>query len=75
MWERGKSKLDWWTVLLYLLLVAIGWVNIYSASLEENTIGFFSLDHIYFKQLIWIGLSLVIILFVLAIDSKFYLFS
>tara|TARA_B100000508_G_C11450874_1_gene273959 strand:- start:225 stop:1487 length:1263 start_codon:yes stop_codon:yes gene_type:complete len=72
MWERGKSKLDWWTVLLYLLLVAIGWVNIYSASLEENTIGFFSLDHIYFKQLIWIGLSLVIILFVLAIDSKFY---
>ena len=35
----GKSvlkRVDWLTVLFYLLLVTIGWVNIYSSTFSES---------------------------------------
>lgn len=67
-----KLQLDWWTILCYLLLISIGWVNIYSASLNENTTTFVDLNQTYFKQLIWIGLSVLLIIFILSLESKFY---
>lgn len=70
----GKStlKFDWITILLFLALVAIGWVNIYSASLNDNATAFFDISQIYMRQLLFIALSIVLIVFVLAVDSKFY---
>ncbi|QIE59387.1 rod shape-determining protein RodA [Rasiella rasia] len=65
-------KFDWITILLFLALVAIGWVNIYSASLDESATTFFDLNQTYTKQLLWIGLSILIIVFILALDAKFY---
>ncbi|MDC8003042.1 rod shape-determining protein RodA [Aureisphaera galaxeae] len=65
-------KFDWFTILLYVLLVGFGWINIYSASLDDSAVGFFDFTQVYAKQLLWIGLSIIIITFVLAIDSKFY---
>ncbi len=65
-------KFDWITILLFAALVFIGWINIYSASLNDSAIGFFDFQQIYFKQLLWIGLSIVLIVFILALDSKFY---
>lgn len=55
-----------------MALVAIGWVNIYSASLTDATDVFFNFENIHSKQLLWIGLSIVLILFTLGLDSKFY---
>lgn len=66
------GKFDWTTIFLYFALVIIGWFNIYSASLSDATTVFFDLDFIHSKQLLWIGLSIVIILFILGLDSKFY---
>ncbi|OAB79800.1 rod shape-determining protein RodA [Cochleicola gelatinilyticus] len=70
----GKSivRFDWITIVLFLALVAIGWMNIYSASLSDSTAGFFDMNQIYIKQLVWIGLSIVLIIFILALDAKFY---
>ncbi|WP_432411794.1 rod shape-determining protein RodA [Rasiella sp. SM2506] len=65
-------KFDWLTIFLFFSLVAIGWINIYSASLDESANTFFDFNQIYTKQLLWIGLSLLLIIFILAIDSKFY---
>jgi len=65
-------KFDWVTILLFVALVFIGWVNIYSASLSDTNSSFVDFDQIYFKQLIWIGLSVVLIVFILALDAKFY---
>ncbi len=73
--QQGKStllRIDWITVLLYFILVGFGWVNIYSASLSDTSSAFFDMDQIYFKQLVRILLSLVLIAFILAIDAKFY---
>tara|TARA_B100000787_G_scaffold155424_1_gene130875 strand:+ start:8460 stop:9722 length:1263 start_codon:yes stop_codon:yes gene_type:complete len=65
-------KFDWITMLLFLLLVAIGWANIYSASYTEDSMHFFDFNQIYTKQLLWICLSFVLIVFILALDTKFY---
>lgn len=65
-------RYDYILILLYLVLVGAGWINIYSASLDgvENPI--LDFQTIYGKQLLWIILSIPIIAFVMAIDSKFY---
>ncbi len=64
-------RFDWITIALYIALVSIGWINIYSASLGESET-YFDFSQIYGKQLIWIGLSIVLIIFILAIEAKFY---
>jgi rod shape determining protein RodA len=69
---KGILKFDWLTIFLYIALVTIGWMNIYSASLSDNTAGFFDVSQIYTKQLLFIGLSFVLIVFILAIEAKFY---
>lgn len=65
-------KFDWLTIFLYFALVAIGWLNIYSASLSETAVGFFDMSQIYTRQLLFIALSIGLIIFVLAVDAKFY---
>ncbi len=70
-YTRRNSKIDWWMVGLYTALVCSGWVNIYSASLTE-TQSLLDLNEIYGKQLLWILLSVVLIVFILAVESKFY---
>ena len=66
------QNIDWITVILYLLLVGMGWMNIYSASLSDSAVSFTDLGNIYAKQLFFIGLSLVLIVFILAVEAKFY---
>ncbi|MGE4289844.1 MAG: rod shape-determining protein RodA [Salinivirgaceae bacterium] len=65
-------KLDWLTIGLYLLLVLLGWFNIYSAVYtDEQALGF-DFSSRYGRQLIWIMASAVILLLALILDSKFY---
>lgn len=70
----GKSKIrfDWLTIIFYFALVGIGWINIYSASLSDSQAGILDFSQIYARQLIFIILSLLLIVFILAVDSKFY---
>ncbi|AFL80074.1 bacterial cell division membrane protein [Aequorivita sublithincola DSM 14238] len=69
---RSYVRFDWLIICIYIALVSMGWINIYSASLSDAAQGFFDFDQIYGKQMIWIGLSIILIIFVLAIESKFY---
>ena len=74
MEQRGSSilgNLDWFTVILYVVLVTLGWINIYSASYSPDNISF-SLDTRYGRQLVWIGAAALIGIVMLLIDSKFY---
>ncbi len=72
MSQERTSRFDWIIILLFLALVTIGWLNIYSASYVDNVETFFDLNNIYTKQLLWIVLSFVLIIFILALDVKFY---
>ncbi|SEB67322.1 rod shape determining protein RodA [Tenacibaculum sp. MAR_2009_124] len=72
--ERNNifAGIDWITIFLYLILVIFGWINIYAASSNESNREVFDFSTRYGKQLIWIGLSIPIIIFVLFFNSKFY---
>ena len=70
-YRQRNSKIDWWIVLLYFALVGFGWLNIYSASMSD-TQNIWDVTQIYSKQLIWILLSVVLIIFILAVEAKFY---
>lgn len=68
-----SGKLDWVTVLLYLLLVTFGWINIYAVVYDANasqTIWDISLNS--GRQLIFIAASFIIILAIIIIDMRFY---
>jgi len=66
------ANIDWITVLLYMVLVLIGWVNIFSVSSPIEGITEFNFSSEYGKQLIFITSSLFIILFLLFLDAKIY---
>jgi len=65
-------KFDWITIILFLLLVAFGWLNILSASHIGETVDYLDFSQPYGKQLIFIFLTLGLIVILLAIDAKFY---
>lgn len=70
--NRRALKLDWITIILFLVLVGFGWVNIMSASHVGEDFSYFDLDQPYGKQLIFIGLTIAIIIIILSIEAKFY---
>lgn len=67
-----KKGLDWVTVLIYLILVIMGWLSIYGASYDFDQSSIFDFSHRAGKQFVWIltafGLAGVIML----IDYKIY---
>ncbi|MDB9960899.1 rod shape-determining protein RodA [Oceanihabitans sp.] len=65
-------KFDWLSILLFFLLVAFGWLNIMSASHTGEITNYFDFSQPYGKQLVFIGLTFVLIVFILSIDTKFY---
>lgn len=74
--QRSKTNLlaqiDKPTVLLYLVLIFMGWFNIYAAVYSEAHTSIFDFEMQYGKQLIWIIAALVLILTMMLIDSKFF---
>ncbi len=68
------ANIDWVTVSLFLILVLLGWVNIYASvfNLEHQSI--FDTSQRYGKQLIWIGAALGIAFIILIVESNFYVF-
>lgn len=65
-------KFDWIVIILFLLLTGFGWLNILSASHSGQIVEYLNFSEPYGKQLIFIFLTFVLIVLLLAIDSKFY---
>ena len=66
------KKIDWLSILLYFMLVGIGWINIYSASVTNASTGFLDMGELYGKQLVFIITSIFLIILILSIEAKFY---
>lgn len=71
--DSYTQRIDWPSIVCYLLLVAMGWISVYGASytfeLEESL---FNLGERAGKQLIWIGTALVLGFIVLLLDYRFF---
>lgn len=72
--ERNSiiGKIDWLTVFIYLTLVIIGWFSIFSAKYNEAHPSIFDFSMEYGKQLVWIGVAMLIGFVILLIDAKFF---
>ena len=72
--NRNKiiGKVDWLIVLIYFMLVIIGWLSIYSAKYSETHTRIFDFSMEYGKQFIWIGIALLSSFIILLIDAKFF---
>ena len=71
----GKSilkRIDWLTVLIYFLLVGIGWINIYSSTYSEEDKALLDFGTLYGKQLFFILVSVFSIVIILGIEADFY---
>lgn len=68
------NGLDKTSIVLFLILVTLGWFNIYAAVYNEDRAGMLDLTQRYGKQFIWIAAALVLAIFVVIIDNRFYFF-
>lgn len=66
------TNIDWVTVVMYLILVGMGWLNIYASVYNEEHQLITDLSQKYGKQMIWITTSLVLALIILIVDGNFY---
>jgi rod shape determining protein RodA len=65
-------RLDWITIVLFLLLVLFGWINIISASHVGEVTSYFDRSKPYGTQALFISFTLILIVLILAIEAKFY---
>ena len=66
------KSVDLITVGLYLVFIIWGWFTICSASYNFDEPNLFGLDGNSGKQMLWIGLALVLATVLLAIEKRFY---
>lgn len=65
------SNLDWVSVLLYGILVLMGWLTIYSSSTPVEVTSF-DFSEIYGRQIIFILFAIPLIIIILSINAKVY---
>ena len=70
--QSVTNNIDWITILLYIILVGMGWMTIYSASLPNEATSIFDIGQIYGKQIMFIILSVPLIIVILTVDAKIY---
>ena len=63
---------DWVLVTIFIIMVIMGWLNIYAAVFNDEHKSIFDLSQNYGKQTFWIAGAFFISLIILIIDGKFY---
>ncbi len=66
------ANLDWLTIFIYLVLVAFGWMNIYAVNMGDNPDNM--LKSRWILQLFWIAGSIIMVVVIFIIDTRFYSF-
>jgi len=69
-----SKGVDWFTVLLYIILAGIGIMSIFAATYHNENIvqGFLSFKTDYSRQFLYFVISLFLATFILLTDSKFF---
>ena len=73
MQNQIKYQVDFLAIVYFVLLVMLGWLNIYAADYDpELNNSIFSLDQSAAKQMLWISASILLIAIVFILDYRFY---
>lgn len=70
--NRFFFNVDWVTILIYIAICAIGFVNIYASIYNPDTASVFDFSTNYGKQLIFILTGLILGFSILLLDAKFF---
>lgn len=70
--NRFFFNVDWITILIYMLLCAVGFLNIFSVQYDPDKSEAFSFGAEYGKQLMFIVSGIVLGLSILLFDAKFF---
>ncbi|MFP5438663.1 MAG: rod shape-determining protein RodA [Bacteroidia bacterium] len=70
--QRVTNNIDWISILLYTMLVLMGWMTIYSASLPQSDVSIFDLSQVSGKQILFMVTSIPLIIVILTLDAKIY---
>lgn len=65
-------SLDWWTIIIYLLLLAFGWMSVCGASYSFEDTDLLSLSSRSGMQIVWIGTSICLGFIILMMDDRFF---
>ena len=65
-------SLDWWTIIIYLLLLAFGWMSVCGASYSYEDTDLLSLSSRSGMQIVWIGTSICLGFIILMMDDRFF---
>ena len=65
-------SLDWWTVGIYIALLAFGWISVCGASYTFGETDIFSLSTRSGMQIVWIATSICLGFVLLMLDNRFY---
>ncbi len=68
------ANIDWLTIFLYVVLVFLGWINIYASVYDTEHHSILDVSQRYGKQLIWIGAAFVLAFVILLFETNFYVF-
>nr|WP_294935929.1 rod shape-determining protein RodA [uncultured Flavobacterium sp.] len=66
------NNIDWITVFIYTILVILGWMNIYSASLPVEETSLFDVSQTYGRQMLFIFLTIPLIFLILSMEAKIF---
>lgn len=70
--ERLFYNVDWFIVVIFLLLVVMGWFNIYSAVYDQQKSDIFDFSRLESKQMVFVIVSVVLAVTILVIDATFF---
>ncbi len=70
--NRFFFNVDWITILIYMALCAVGFINIFSVQYDPDKSAAFSFAAEYGKQLIFVISGLILGLSILLLESKFF---
>lgn len=65
-------SLDWWTIGIYVALLAFGWISVCGASYNYGDTDILSLGTRSGMQIVWIGTSICLGFVLLMLDDRFY---
>ena len=66
------QDIDWVMILIYFALISFGWISIYAATFDEQHREILDMTQNHGKQMMWIGLGLIIALTILLLDHQFF---
>lgn len=66
------QRVDWLLIIVFFIMMIMGWLNIYAAVYNEEHISVFDLSQNYGKQLLYIAGAIVIGATILMFDYKFF---